>query len=137
MVGYFIFMAGCLIMARSIKLKHVTLASNESELSAQTECGKDILHIRYVAAEVGAAQSEPTRMLTDSKGAEAMSKRTLPTTKSRHVRLRDRWVQQLVAAKEAVVVHVQRAAMHADVLTHPVVGEFLRKCRDFLRAIFD
>ena len=74
-------------------------------------------------------------MLSDSKGAVALSKRRGPTTKSRHVLLRHRWIQQLVASGTATVEHVSRKFMYADVLTHAAVGEFFTQCRAYMRGL--
>ena len=65
-IGYLLRYGNSVILARTLKLKHVTLSTNESELSAQTECGRDIVSFRHLLTELGGAPTGPTVMDCDS-----------------------------------------------------------------------
>ena len=116
-------------MARTLKLKHVTLSTNESELSAQTECGRDLVSFRALLAELGFAQTGPTPMECDSKGAISVAQRQSPTSRTKHIMLRDKWIRQLVASGLAVMVYRRTDQLLADPLSKPVPGPLFARTR--------
>ena len=136
-IGYLLFIAGCLIVAKTIKLKHVTLSTNESELCAQTECGREVVAKRALLHELGFKQNKPTLMDCDSAGACAISERRAPTHRTKHIRLRDRWIVQLVSSGEALLRFVQGHNQRADGLTKPLTGELFQRFKNWLLSTPD
>ena len=128
-IGYLIRIGRSVIMARTLKLKHVTLSTNESELSAQTECGRDLVSFRALLAELGFAQTGPTPMECDSKGAISVAQRQSPTSRTKHIMLRDKWIRQLVASRLAVMVYRRTDQLLAGPLSKPVPGPLFARTR--------
>ena len=128
-IGYLLRYGNSVILARTLKLKHVTLSTNESELSAQTECGRDIVSFRHLLTELGEAPTGPTVMDCDSAGAIAVAERRSPTNRTKHIRLRDKWVRQLVSSGAAVLKYRRTSELLADVLSKPVPGPLFTKTR--------
>ena len=128
-IGYLIRIGRSVIMARTLKLKHVTLSTNESELSAQTECGRDLVSFRALLAELGFKQTGPTPMECDSTGAIAVAVRQAATSRSKHIMLRDKWIRQLVASGLAVMVYRSTNRLLAGPLSKPVPGPLFARTR--------
>ena len=128
-IGYLLKIGDSVVLARALKLKHVTLSTNESELSAQTECGRDVLSVRFLLSELGLEQRGPTTMECDSHGAIAVADRRSPTHRTKHIRLRDMWIRQLVANGHAKLIYTRAESMLADPLSKAAPGPLFSKTR--------
>jgi hypothetical protein len=132
-IGYLLEICGATFLARTLKLKHVTLSVNESEISAQTECGRDVLCYRALLKELGFPQPQTT-MYCDSRGAVSVAERRSPTHRTKPVRLRDKWISQLVSSKECKMHWVPTNLMKADGLTKPLPGPGFKAFRRSIRS---
>ena len=65
----------------------------------------------------------------DSAGAIAVAERRSPTNRTKHIRLRDKWVRQLVSSGAAVLKYRRTSELLADVLSKPVPGPLFTKTR--------
>ena len=132
-IGYLLQICGATFLARTLKLKHVTLSVNESEISAQTECGRDVVCYRSLLAELGFPQG-PTTMYCDSRGAVSVAERNSPTHRTKHVRLRDKWIAQLVKYRQCKMHWVPTNLMKADGLTKPLPEPAFKAFRRTIRS---
>ena len=111
----------------------MTLSTNESELSAQTECGRDLYHFRLLTAELLQVDwGSPSEMRCDSAGAIAVAERRVATHRTKHIRLRDKWVRQLVSRGHAVMKYVASALLDADACTKALAGPAFKLARQSL-----
>lgn len=110
----------------------VALSTTEAELYAYTEAAKEAMHQRMLLAAWGEPQDRPTVILGDNQGAERLAKNPVFHARSKHIRIRDRFVAEKVAEGECALVHVPTALNTSDILTKPL-GRF--KHVDFRRRL--
>ena len=72
-------------------------------------------------------------MMCDSHGAIAVAHRRAPSSRTKHIHLRDMWVRQLVDRGDATLEY-RPTGDHADVdsLTKPLVGKAFAQARKMM-----
>ena len=98
----------------------VSLSSMSSEYVCLAECGKKIVHLRQLLADVGFEQKEPTVIYEDNQSAIDLAVAPQIPRKSRHILVRHHYIRDLVATKIVTIKHLGTDQMVADLLTKPV-----------------
>ena len=72
----------------SRKQKSIALSSCEAEIIALSEAAKDVVYLRKLVSGLGDAESEPTRLRTDSQSARDVSYNPEHHDRMKHVERR-------------------------------------------------
>ena len=101
----------------SRKQKCIALSTCEAEIIALSEAAKDVVYLRKLVDGLGAAEPDPTKLMTDSKSARDVSYNPEHHDRMKHVARRHFFVQDAVKAGEIVVPPVESAKNIADIFT--------------------
>jgi hypothetical protein len=106
------------IYTRSWKLKHATLSSTDSELSAVCESVTLILWMRGLFKELGLPLNGPTTIYQDNRSAITMNNTGSGTFKrSKYLLVKDVFVKEHIDNKAIALEHISTKLMLADILT--------------------
>jgi hypothetical protein len=120
------------IDVQSTKQKCVTKSSHEAELVAASDGGSKAIWCRRFLEGQGYVMP-PTLVGQDNMATIASLLKGAPTgDRSRHVNIRNFWLQQEVENKELSIEYVPTTEMIADCLTKPLQGELFVKMRRLL-----
>jgi hypothetical protein len=134
--GIVITLGSAPIFCKSYKLRHVTLSSTESEISALSEAVTYVVWGRMVLAEFGYTQSKPTIIHQDNKSAILMNNRGGGSfRKSKHLLVRRLFVNEFIEEQLLCLQYCPTEDMSADILTKTTSKDILRHLRDKLRLI--
>jgi hypothetical protein len=112
------------ILAKSYKLKHVTLSSTESELSATSEAVAHIIYLRRLLEEIGYKQSLPTAVFQDNQSTLIMHKTGSGNHKrTKHMHVRLGFVKEHVELGNIRLIYCPTGDMLADMLTKGLPAE--------------
>ena len=115
--GYTTFLNEALITAKSKMQECVTLPVTQAELVAVTKCMQDMLYIKNVMELMGLKVKLLMKVEIDNKGAKDIINNWSVGGRTRHIRVRFNFLQEL---KEDGVIKVQWISTHdncADILT--------------------
>ncbi|KAE8221726.1 hypothetical protein CF326_g8509 [Tilletia indica] len=115
--GYLFQLYGNTVSWRSRLQATVSISSTEAEYMALSEAAREAKWIRAVLTELGVVLNRATTILTDSKGAEAISKDPAQHGKTKHIEVHHHLVRQLQERKEICVGRVHTDDNPADMLT--------------------
>jgi len=94
---YFILLGGRVVGFRVFKLKHVTLSSTESEISAASETVTMAIWLESVAQELGLVQSRPIILHQDNQSAIYMNDTNVTTFKrTKHIHTRKMFITESI-----------------------------------------
>ena len=106
----------------------VSRSSTEAEYIAAGECGRVIVWLRVLLAELGCAQAAPTTLHIDNETALDMTRddgRQFP--KRKHIRVLYHWIREAVQDGFISPRWIPTAQQQADLLTKPLsVASFMR-----------
>ena len=130
--GYLVTIGGCLVSWMSKKQTGVTLSSTESEFVAMSMVATEIKFIVSLLTEImgghggpggngGAGgngpSSLPSILREDNTGAIFMAKNTAIGSRTKHVDVRYRFVNDMVLAKELSIEHIRSGENPSDCMT--------------------
>eukprot|EP00968_Pinguiococcus_pyrenoidosus_P016632 scaffold1615_cov208-Pinguiococcus_pyrenoidosus.AAC.1 len=115
--GYMLFVNGTSVTWKSVLQPSVSLSSAESEYMALAEAAKEVVHIRSKLAELGHVQYGPTVVQVDNIAAGSIARGEGHLPKRKHIRLRHRFVEDLINDGTIAVRHVPTDHQVADLLT--------------------
>ncbi|MDC0525432.1 reverse transcriptase domain-containing protein [bacterium] len=104
----------------SRKQKCIALSTCEAEIIALSEAAKDMVYLRKLVLGLGAKETSPSRLATDSKSARDVSYNPERHDNMKHVQRRHFFVRDMVESFEIEVPHVATADNLADILTKPM-----------------
>ena len=93
------------------------MSSTEAEIIAASQGALEIVYVRTLLREMGAAVDGPTVMYVDNSGAVELAKHRKSCDRSRHVHRRYFKVRELVAEGEIEVRWIDTHENIADLLT--------------------
>jgi len=127
--GTCIFIANCLVNAKSAKQKLVTKDSTEAELVAASDDGSSAIHLYHFMCSQG-YKMKPITLLQDNMSTIAMIRKGAPTGKrNRHIEVRYFFLKDKEEKGIMKIQYVPTAQMTADILTKPLQGELFRQHR--------
>ena len=121
---------------KSTVSKNKPTSTHESELSAAFHVARVVLHVRWLAAEMGMLQTNPTNLYVDNQGVIQTCLRIAVPSKSRHIErqffnLRD-WVSDVQTLD--ICTHENPA----DIFTKPLAkAQFNKLCNTFMATAPD
>ena len=104
----------------SRKQKCIALSSCEAEIIALSEAAKDVVYVRKLVRGLGAPDSGPTPLSTDSQSARDVSYNPEHHDRMKHVQRRHFFVRDMVESFELEVPFVRTSDNAADILTKPM-----------------
>jgi hypothetical protein len=120
--GYLVTIGGCLVSWQSKKQTGVTLSSTESEFVAMSMVATEIKFIVSLLTELGGDVENglptlPSVLREDNTGAIFMAKNTAIGSRTKHVDVRYRFVNDMVMAKELSIEHIRSGENPSDCMT--------------------
>ena len=116
--GYLVTIGGCLVSWQSKKQTGVTLSSTESEFVAMSMVATEIKFIVSLLTEIGNGPPMlPSVLREDNTGAIFMAKNTAIGSRTKHVDVRYRFVNDMVLANELSVEHIRSGENPSDCMT--------------------
>jgi hypothetical protein len=121
--GFMLFLCNVLIMWRSKQQKTVALSSAEAEFVSVGELVKEISFVVQVLLSMGIAVEMPVVIYVDNMGAIFMSKNATSSTRTRHMDVKWRFVNDLVMDQVIELVFVKSEDNWSDMQTKNVSGD--------------
>jgi hypothetical protein len=133
--GYVVFLLGVPISWKSKGQKSVTLSSSEAEFVALTEAAKEIKFIVQILQSMGIPVKLPVICRVDNVGAIFMAENINTTSRSKHVDLKLRWLNELVVDEKLLkIVFVKSEENVSDWFTKNVSSQiYLSHRREFMQ----
>jgi hypothetical protein len=119
--GLMLTLGGGSVLAKSSKQKIVTKSSTESELVAITDSIGEIIWLRNFLIEQGYPMV-PAVLFQDNMSTIALCERGEAGHRTKHIKIRNFFIKELIDGGEVVVLHMPTDDMVADVLTKPLQG---------------
>jgi hypothetical protein len=121
--GFMLFLNGVLIAWRSKSQKTVALSSSEAEFYACGEAVKEIPFVVQLLLFLGVPVTLPVEVWVDNIGAIFMSENASSSTRTRHMDMRFRYIEQLQNDGLIKVKFVPSLSNVSDLETKNVNGE--------------
>ena len=130
--GSVVISRGAAVMWSSHRQRNLALSSAESEYVAINHCARDIVWFRRLSKFIGNAQRDPTRILEDSSSALRWCEDYPNWSKTRHVDIKYRKINELIRRREVEPVKVHTNSQPADILTKSVSHAILANLRPLI-----
>lgn len=118
--GYCIMFGGGPVAWRCQRQSIVTLSTTEAEYVSGCELVKELLPTRELLIELEQIKDEPTPVLIDNQSAVRISKNDGGQQRTKHIDVRDKWLNEQVDKKKIDVKHIFAEEQAADILTKPL-----------------
>ena len=118
--GWVVLWQGAALHWGSRKQQCIALSTCEAEIIALSEAAKDVVYLRKLVLGLGAKESSPSLLATDSKSARDVSYNPERHDNMKHVQRRHFFVRDMVESFEIEVPFVATADNLADILTKPM-----------------
>lgn len=119
--------AGAPVLWSSKLQTRVADSSTDSDCIALSHAVKEAIFLRQILKELGISIQDPTQIFGDNQGAIALTKNPQFHQRTRHVRIREHFVRDMVKQGETQVVYIS---------TSDMVQTFLQNLSD-LNSLFD
>jgi hypothetical protein len=130
--GWLIFVNGSLVDWGSKRQNSISLSANEAETMAASLASQRIQNFRNTLADLGWKQTEPSPLLSDSKGAKALADNPIMKGMARHITRRELYVRELTKKNVLRVYHVQTELNVSDMLTKALAANKFAKFRGLI-----
>lgn len=111
---------------------HADQSSAAVEIFVAGNATKDILHLSYVADEIGIPFPKPFKLQMDNEAAKCFAEDTVSKSKLKHIDARQEWVKILRDREICTPVHVDSADNLADIFTKILSVDTFERLRDQL-----
>ena len=101
----------------------VALSTAESEISALTDLGRDVIWLRRLLADLGTPVLSPTPCLEDSKSAIKWSTDAASWSRTRHIDTYYHKLREWISANVLKVEYCHTSVQRADVFTKALPTE--------------
>jgi ABC-type nitrate/sulfonate/bicarbonate transport system substrate-binding protein len=133
--GIIITLGSAPIMAKSFKLKLITLSSTESELLALQESTTYALWLSTLLQDLNLQQNEPIRIAQDNKSTIYIAEYGGNFSNSKHIINRQLFIAQHLHEKDISLVYCPTETMPADMLTKPLPSPTLKKLAKIISLV--
>jgi hypothetical protein len=127
--GGLITYGGAVVEYWSRKQASVALSSTEAELVSVSVVAQSIIFIRRVLQEMGLPQDQPTVIMEDNQAVLAIVQRAYPSSKLKHVQVRDFFVKDQVESGKIQLKYVRSSSNLADVFTKALARQAFERLR--------
>ena len=121
--GFILFLMNVPVLWRSKAQKSVTLSSAEAEYVSLSEAAKEIKFVYQILITMGLKVKTPLVVRVDNIGASFMSENISTTSRSKHVDIRYKYVNEMVEEGFLKVIFVRSAENVADGFTKNISGD--------------
>ena len=111
---------------------HADCSSGAAEIYSAGNATRELLHLSYVADEVGIDFPRPSRLQMDNSTAEAFANNSTVRSKLKHIDVRQEWVKTLRDKNLIKPVHVNTKVNIADILTKILTALDFIRLRDMI-----
>jgi len=135
--GVVLMVAGGAVAWVSRKQAIQGLSSPDVETYAASAAAADLLHQRGLTQEFGLPMTEPTTIWCDNTGTVSVANDSGSVSRSRHLAMRARFLQDFKATGEGKVCYIRTDDNAADALTKPLERAKFSKHRAYLLGMVD
>ncbi|SGZ30843.1 BQ5605_C046g12242 [Microbotryum silenes-dioicae] len=116
-MGYVFYLAGAAVSWSSKRQTRVADSTTDAEYLALSHAGKEAIYLTQLLSELHVSPIAAAHIFTDNKAAAAVAHDPVRTSGTRHIRLREHFVRDMVNRGDISLSHVGTADMVADVFT--------------------
>ena len=120
--GFATLLGSCLVAWRCFYVKSICLSSMEAELCICSAAAQEIIHLKYLTAEILDADMDAV-LFCDNTAALAASRNPVATQRSKHIDIKHFFVRDCVRDKILETRKVDTEKNPADAFTKPVTAE--------------
>ncbi|SGZ16603.1 BQ5605_C020g09041 [Microbotryum silenes-dioicae] len=116
-MGFVFYLAGSAVSWSSKRQTRVADSTTDAEYLALSHAGKEAIYLTQLLSELHVRPIEAAHIFTDNEAAAAVAHDPVRTSGTRHIRLREHFVRDMVNRGDISLSHVGTANMVADVFT--------------------
>ncbi|SGY70463.1 BQ5605_C004g03153 [Microbotryum silenes-dioicae] len=128
-MGYTFVYAGAAVSWSSRLQSRVADSTCDAEYLALSHAGKEAIFLRQLFGELGLSSSKPVLIYGDNQGANALTKNPVFHARTRHIRLREHFVRDMVSMGDIVVQYINTGEMTADIFTKALSRDLFARHR--------
>ncbi|SGY86511.1 BQ5605_C009g05823 [Microbotryum silenes-dioicae] len=128
-MGYTFVYAGAAVSWSSRLQSRVADSTCDAEYLALSQAGKEAIFLRQLFGELGLSSSKPVLIYGDNQGANALTKNPVFHARTRHIRLREHFVRDMVSMGDIVVQYINTGEMTADIFTKALSRDLFARHR--------
>ena len=131
--GYVFYFDGCLVSWRSKRQSKVATSTAVAEYYALNDAAKEGLYLKRLAAEFDPSGRSPKLIiLGDNETANNMGLLEKFSDKTKHVRIAESYLHEMIATKQLELHHVPSGSNIADIMTKPLGRVAFERLRNLL-----
>ena len=115
--GYYFFLGDSLISWRSKKQSLTARSSTEAEYRALADTTQELIWLRWLLADMGAPQSDPTPLWCDNRSAIQIAHNDVFHERTKHIEIDCHFVRQHVVRKTVHLLSISSTDQPADIFT--------------------
>ena len=115
--GYILMLTGGAVPWKSRPQDFVSLSTSQAEYVAASQCGQEVVYLRWILRDFGFIRIGPTQVYEDNPACVAMSENPVRRKYSRHIDIRRYFVRDLVAQNVLKLIPLRTSLMVADALS--------------------
>ncbi|SGZ26794.1 BQ5605_C025g09958 [Microbotryum silenes-dioicae] len=116
-MGYVFYLAGSAVSWSSKRQTRVADSTTDAEYLALSHAGKEAIYLTQLLSELHVRPVDAAHIFTDNEAAAAVAHDPVRTSGTRHIRLREHFVRDMVNQGDISLSHVGTANMVADLFT--------------------
>ncbi|SCV73209.1 BQ2448_7134 [Microbotryum intermedium] len=116
-MGYAYFLAGATISWCSKRSSRVADSTTDAKHIALSQSSKEAIHLQQLLEELGIPRTAPTLIYGNNQGANSLTCNPSSFAGTRHIRIREHFVREMVKKHEIKVEYIATANMVLDILT--------------------
>ncbi|SGY22505.1 BQ5605_C065g12802 [Microbotryum silenes-dioicae] len=116
-MGYVFYIAGSAVSWSSKRQSRVADSTTDAEYLALSHAGKEGIYLSQLLEELHVQPVAPAHIFTDNEAAAAVARDPVRVTGTRHIRLREHFVRDMVNRGDISLSHVGTSDMVADIFT--------------------
>ncbi|SDA02183.1 BZ3500_MvSof-1268-A1-R1_C036g00033 [Microbotryum saponariae] len=116
-MGYVFYIAGSAVSWSSKRQSRVADSTTDAEYLALSHAGKEGIYLSQLLEELHVQPVAPAHIFTDNEAAAAVAHDPVRVSGTRHIRLREHFVRDMVNRGDISLSHVGTSNMVADIFT--------------------
>jgi hypothetical protein len=130
--GYGIYFGRALVSWKSKLHACVCLSTAEAEYIGATEATKETMWLRFLLADIGLKQLQPTTLFEDNAACLRMAANKLVSARNKHLELKMHYVRERVSAGDVRLEYISTHLQRADILTKNLPRPAFERFRELL-----
>ncbi|SCV73224.1 BQ2448_7149 [Microbotryum intermedium] len=116
-MGYVFYIAGSAVSWSSKRQSRVADSTTDAKYLGLSHAGKEGVYLSQLLEELHISPVAPAHIFTDNKAAAAVARNPVHISGTRHIRLHEHFVRNMVNRGDISLLHVGTADMVADIFT--------------------